>query len=128
MKERNGANTKQMKKLIAKQKKVALQVINNAKPTGVRKKNYILQLFVAGILPNSLRAIENINVICEKYLPGKYELEIIDIYQQPDLALSEDIIAVPILIKKYPFPEERIIGDLSDTESVLKGFHLIKHV
>lgn len=87
-------------------------------------QTYILQLFVTGILPNSARAIINIRAICEQYLTGRYELEIIAIYQQPDLALKEEIIAVPILIKKFPLPEERMIGDLSDIKMVLKGLHL----
>lgn len=91
--------------------------------TGADK--YILRLFVTGILPNSARAVVNINALCEKYLKGRYELEIIDIYQQPALALAEDIIAIPVLIKKSPLPEERLIGDLSDTEKVLKGLHLV---
>lgn len=86
---------------------------------------YILRLFVTGILPNSVRAIKNIKAICEKYLEGRYELEIIDIYQQPALALKENIIAVPVLIKKFPLPEERVIGDLSDIEKVIRGLHLI---
>lgn len=86
---------------------------------------YILRLFVTGILPNSARAIKNIKVICEKHLEGRYELEIIDIYQQPELALKENIIAIPVLIKKFPLPEERVIGDLSDIQKVLEGLHLI---
>lgn len=86
---------------------------------------YVLKLFVTGILPNSTRAVVNINAICEKYLKDKYELEIIDIYQQPSLAIKEDIIAVPVLIKKFPLPEVRLIGDLSDTEKVLKGLDII---
>ena len=85
---------------------------------------FILRLFVTGILPNSSRAVINIKAICEKYLKNRYELEIIDIYQQPELALAEDIIAIPVLIKKFPLPEARLIGDLSDTENVLKGLSL----
>jgi circadian clock protein KaiB len=84
------------------------------------QKKYVLRLFVTGILPNSARAVINIKAICEKYLKDRYELEIIDIYQQPDLALSEQIIAVPLLIKQSPLPKERMIGDLSDIEKVLK--------
>ena len=87
-------------------------------------ETYILQLFVTGILPNSAHAIENINAICEKYLKGRYELEIIDIYQQPSLAATADIIAIPLLIKKFPLPEERLIGDLSNRERVLKALQL----
>ena len=85
---------------------------------------YMFRLFVTGILPNSTRAVVNIKAICEKYLRGRYELEIIDIYQQPALTISEQIIAVPVLIKKFPLPEARLIGDLSNTEKVLKGLHL----
>jgi len=86
---------------------------------------YFLRLFVTGILPNSARAIINSKAICEKYLKGRYKLEIIDIYQQPALALAEEIIAVPLLIKKFPLPEERLIGDMSDINKVLEGLHLI---
>jgi circadian clock protein KaiB len=94
-----------------------------AEDTGGEK--YVLRLFVTGILPNSARAIININAICEKYLKGRFELEIIDIYQQPSLALAEDIIAIPVLIKKFPRPEERLTGDLSNTEKVLRVLHLV---
>lgn len=89
------------------------------------EEKYILKLFVTGILPNSVRAITNIKTICEKYLKDRYELEVIDIYQQPDLAVIEEIIAIPLLIKKFPLPEERVIGDMSDTEKVLQGLNLI---
>lgn len=84
----------------------------------------MLRLFVTGILPNSIRAIENINAICEEYLKGRYELEIIDIYQQPSLALKEGIVVIPVLIKTFPLPEERLIGDMSNTEVILKALHL----
>ena len=87
-------------------------------------ERYVLQLFITGILPNSVRAVINAKALCEKYLRGRYELEIIDIYQQPSLALREQIIAVPVLIRKLPIPEERMIGDLSDIEMVLKGLQL----
>ena len=91
------------------QKKLKKKV--ETKETGEGK--YILQLFVTGILPNSARAVKNIYAICDRYLKDRYELDIIDIYQQPSLALSEDIIAVPVLIRKFPLPERRMIGDLS---------------
>ena len=94
------------------------------KPDMAAVQTYVLQLFIAGILPNSTRAIENIKAICESHLKGRYDLEIVDIYQQPELALSEDIVALPVLIKTFPLPEERFIGDLSNTEEVLKGLHV----
>jgi circadian clock protein KaiB len=81
---------------------------------------YILKLFVSGILQNSVRAIRNINEICERHLKGNYKLEIIDIYQQPDLAVSEQIIVIPVMIIKSPLPERRIIGDLSNIDKVLE--------
>jgi circadian clock protein KaiB len=99
------------------------KVLAEVKVSGRQK--YILKLFVTGNLPNSSRAIININAICKKHLKGRYDLEIIDIYQQPSLALIEDIIAVPVLIKKFPLPEERLIGDLSDSENVLKELRII---
>ena len=105
---------------IAKKTKVKL------KARTVRGDKYILRLFVTGIMPNSANAIYNINKICEEYLKGRYELQIIDIYQQPSLAVAEHIIAIPVLIKKFPLPEERIIGDLSETNLVLECLGL-KH-
>lgn len=102
-------------------KKIKVKI---AEGEGQGGEKYILKLFVTGILPNSARAVVNIKAICEKYLKDRYDLEIIDIYQQPSLALSENIIAVPVLIKKFPLPEERLIGDLSDIEKVLKGLHI----
>lgn len=106
-------------------KKLTKKTKVKKKAKAAQGKKYILQLFVAGILPNSTRAIINIKAICENYLKGRYELEVIDIYQQPTLALTEDILAIPLLIKKFPRPEERFIGDLSNTEKVLEGLNLI---
>ena len=85
---------------------------------------YILRLFVSGILQNSTRAIKNLNHICELYLKGNFSLEIIDIYQQPELAINEQIIVVPVMIIKSPLPERRIIGDLSNVEKVLEVLNL----
>lgn len=82
---------------------------------------YEMRLFITGATPNSLRAVVNIKSICEKYFPGKYKLEIIDIYQQPALAKDEQIIALPMLIKTSPQPLKRLVGDMSDTDKVLKG-------
>jgi circadian clock protein KaiB len=85
---------------------------------------YVLRLFIMGASPNSIRAVENIKAICGKYLKGRYQLEIVDIHQQPQLAEGENVIAVPLMIKKTPYPERRIIGDMSDTERVLKSLDL----
>ncbi|MEP7171519.1 MAG: circadian clock KaiB family protein [Bacteroidota bacterium] len=106
-------------------KKLSKGTLTKVKAGAAGKEKYVLRLFVTGILPNSARAITNCKAICEKYLTGRYDLEIIDIYQQPDLALKEEIIAAPVLIKKFPLPEESVIGDLSETKKVLEGLHLI---
>jgi circadian clock protein KaiB len=83
-------------------------------------KKYILRLFISGILQNSVRAIKNLNEICEEYLKDNFELEIIDIYQEPDLAIGEQVIVIPVLIIKRPLPERRIVGDLSDSAKVVE--------
>ena len=89
-------------------------------------KHYILRLYVAGTSPQSVRAIANVKKICEEYLQERYELQVIDLYQQPQLAQGEQIIAAPTLIKKLPLPLRRIIGDMSNTERVLVGLDLRK--
>jgi len=86
---------------------------------------YRLRLFVTGASPNSSRAITNLKEICETHLKGIYELEIVDVYQQPLIAESEQIIALPLLIKKTPSPVRRLIGDMSDTGKVLRGLGLL---
>lgn len=88
---------------------------------------FVLRLFVTGASPNSVRAISNLKELCEEYLQGKYSLEVIDVYQETAIAQQEQIVALPLLIKKYPFPERRMIGDLSDTDKVLKGLGLKAH-
>ncbi|GAA4398467.1 hypothetical protein GCM10023187_09160 [Nibrella viscosa] len=85
---------------------------------------YVLHLFVTGASINSTRAISNLKQLCETYLPNKYSLEIFDVYQEKRLAEQDQIIALPLLIKRLPLPERRLIGDLSDTEKVLKGLDI----
>jgi circadian clock protein KaiB len=88
------------------------------------KASYILRLYITGATSRSVDAIKNIKKICEEYLEGRYELEVIDLYQKPCLAKDEQIIAAPTLIKKLPLPFRRIIGDLSNKEKVLLGLDL----
>ncbi|MGB9940314.1 circadian clock KaiB family protein [Methanosarcina sp.] len=85
---------------------------------------YVLHLYVAGMGPKSVQAIENIKRICEEYLPGKYELEVIDIYQYPILAKDGQIVAAPTLIKELPPPLRKLIGSMADTRRVLVGMDL----
>ena len=85
---------------------------------------YILKLYVAGQSPKSVNAIANIKRICEERLLGRYALDVIDLYQQPQLALGEQIIALPTLLRELPPPLRRIIGDMSNMERVLVGLDL----
>ncbi len=85
---------------------------------------FVLKLYITGASPNSAKAIVNIQQICEAHLAGKYALEIIDVYQQAELAKQEQIIALPMLIKKLPFPEKKMIGDMSQEEKILNGLGL----
>ncbi len=85
---------------------------------------YVLRLYVAGMGPKSLQAINNIRRICEEYLPGKCKLEVIDVYQNPILAKDGQIVAAPTLIKELPLPLKKIIGSMADIEKVLVGLDL----
>jgi circadian clock protein KaiB len=101
--------------------------VSKKDPTGLgdtARPKYELRLFVSGALQNSVRAIRNLNLICELHLKGNYALEIIDIYQHSELAISEQIIVVPVLIIKRPLPERRLIGDLSNTKKLLEIFNI----
>jgi circadian clock protein KaiB len=89
-----------------------------------QKRPYVLRLYVTGTTPQSARAIANIKKFCEVHLKGRYELDVVDLYQQPQLAQGEQIIAAPTLVKKSPLPQRRIIGDMSKTERVLAGLDL----
>jgi circadian clock protein KaiB len=82
---------------------------------------YVLRLYVSGMTPNSMRAIENIRNICAEHLEGRFQLEIIDIYQQPIFAKEGQIVAAPTLVKELPPPLRKFIGDLSNTERILMG-------
>ena len=84
-------------------------------------QKYELRLYVTGMTPRSSEAFETIKKLCEEHLQGRYSLEVIDIYQHPELAKDEQIIAVPTLIKTLPAPLRRLIGNLSDQERVLLG-------
>ena len=95
----------------------SMQAIGNEK--------YILRLYVTGMTPKSIRAIENIRKICEENLKGRYELEVIDIYQQPEYAKKENIIAAPTLIKKLPMPLRKFIGDMTNKDKILMGLNVV---
>jgi len=88
------------------------------------EQRYVLRLYVAGVTPRSVKAIETIKRICQENLLGRYELEVIDIHQQPALARGDQIIAVPTLLRKLPAPLRTLIGDMSDEQRVLIGLDL----
>jgi len=90
------------------------------------RSHYSLRLYVTGMTPRSTDAIAAIRSICEEFLPGRYDLEVIDIYQHPEQARSAQVIASPTLLKALPVPLRRLIGDLSDRERVLIGLDLAK--
>ncbi len=85
---------------------------------------YKLRMYVTGASPNSAKAISNIKNICDEHLSGRYDLEIIDIYQEPLIAQREQVVAIPMLVKSSPLPLKRLIGDMSDTKKVLSALGL----
>jgi circadian clock protein KaiB len=87
--------------------------------------NYVLKLYVTGDTPRSQRAISNLIQFCETEIPSQHEIIIIDVLQQPQLAEAEKILVTPTLIKEYPLPKVRIIGDLSDFPTVLLGLNIL---
>ena len=98
--------------------KTATQLLEEA-ATKIESQKFVLSLFVAGLTPKSLRAIENARQLCETQLKDRYDLEIIDVYQQPYLAKDAQVVAVPTLVKSLPPPLQKFIGDLSDPEPIL---------
>lgn len=87
-------------------------------------RTWQLRLYVAGQTPNSLKAFANLKAICEEHLKGQYEIEVIDLQQNPKLAAGDQILAIPTLVRKLPPPLRKIIGNLSDAERVLVGLDL----
>ncbi len=120
-----------MKKKPVSQKK-SVSRVKTAKKTPAKKKAaapigdgfWTMRLYVAGQSPRSLSAISNLRRICDEHVPGRYDLEIIDLVRNPELAKADQIVAIPTLIKKLPIPVGRIIGDLSVTERVLVSLEL----
>ena len=88
------------------------------------EERYILRLYVTGMTPRSTQAFAAIKTLCEEHLAGRYELEVVDLYQHPHLAREEQVIAAPTLVKQMPAPLRRLVGDLSDVERMLAGLDL----
>jgi circadian clock protein KaiB len=98
--------------------------LESAVPTATPAR-HVLRLYVAGATARSLRATANVRDVCERYLKGRYDLEVVDIYQQPALVRRDQIVAVPTLVKRLPVPVRFLVGDLSRTEHVLQGLGLV---
>jgi len=94
---------------------------SKSSPKLIAKDKLVLQLYVSGMSPKSMVAIENIKRLCDEYLSDAFELEIIDIYKNPELATEQHIVFSPSLIKQLPLPRKTLIGTLSDTEKVIKA-------
>jgi circadian clock protein KaiB len=88
------------------------------------RKLYSLRLYVTGQTPRSAASIRNLRSVCDQYLEGKFELQVIDLYQHPELAREAQVVAAPTLVKRLPLPLRRLVGDLSDKREVLLGLDL----
>jgi len=99
-------------------KKIA-KIFNKPVVNQITDEHYCFRLYITGNTPNSVRAVKNIKKIADKYFPDNYELEVIDVYEKPEELLSENIVAIPTLIKDAPLPVKRLVGDLSNTKKVL---------
>ncbi len=93
-------------------------------PPGASDEHWQLRLYIAGQSPKSLTAFANLKQLCEEYLPGRYTIEVIDLVERPQLARSEQIVAIPTLIRRLPAPIRKVVGDLSNAEHALIGLQL----
>lgn len=94
------------------------------KATAPPEEQWTLRLYVAGTTPKSVAAIANLRKFCEEHLAGRYSIEVVDLLENPKLARSDQIVAIPTLVRQLPTPMRKIIGDLSNREKVLIGFDL----
>ena len=95
-----------------------------AERVGEESETWHLRLYVAGVSPKSIEAFANVQQLCETHLHDRYEIEIVDLLENPRLARGDEIVAIPTLVRQLPAPMRKIIGDLSDTERVLVGLQL----
>jgi circadian clock protein KaiB len=96
------------------------------KVSPIRRAKYILRLYVTGSSGRSLKAVSNLKKICEEHFPNDYDLEVIDIYENPSAAREEQIIAAPTLVKQLPKPLRKFVGDLSNTQKILVGLDIYR--
>jgi circadian clock protein KaiB len=112
---------KSAKRKLAKRKPEA--ITGDIPDNRASSQAYVFRLFVSGQTAKSTRAIDNIKRICEAYFPGQYQLEVVDVYQQPQLARGEQIVALPTLLKKAPGKLKKILGDLGNSEEFMTKLH-----
>jgi circadian clock protein KaiB len=94
-------------------------------PSAYRKRErYVLRLYITGLTPRSMLAIERIRLICERYLAGRYELTVIDLYLHPECAREAQVVVAPTLVKETPSPQRLFIGDMADEQRILRGLNL----
>ncbi len=96
----------------------------NHKSRAANANSYMLRLYVAGQTPKCVTAFANLKKICDEHLAGQYQIEVVDLLENPKLARGDQILAIPTLVRKLPEPVRKIIGDLSNTERVLVGLDL----
>lgn len=107
--------------------RIATEAFEEAiKGSALKRAKYILRLYVSGSTGRSLKAVYNLRKICEEHLSDEYELEVIDIYKDPDAAREAQIVAAPTLVKRLPLPIRRFVGDLSNTQKILVGLDIYK--
>ncbi len=109
---------------MVKKRSISDTEVLEAAARDAKQQRYVLRLYVAGLTPRSQEAIRAVTANCEEHLAGRYELEVIDLYQQPTLAKGEQIIAAPTLVKKLPQPLRRFIGSMANKEKILVGLDL----
>jgi circadian clock protein KaiB len=97
----------------------------SSEPIQPKLETYILRLYVAGQTPKSMTAFDNLKKICEEYLEGRYQIQVVDLLESPQLASGDQILAIPTLVRRLPLPIRKIIGDLSNTERILIGLDLV---
>ncbi len=126
-KPKNGNGKSATKQPVRRKLRQTTEVFEEAlKENALKRARYILRLYVTGSSHRSLRAVYNLKKLCEEYLPEDYELEVIDIYKDPEAAREEQIIAAPTLVKKLPRPIRKFVGDMSNTQKILVGLDVYK--
>jgi circadian clock protein KaiB len=119
---KGGTKTKRNKSASPSQKRASSAPRQRAAKRSVPR--YALRLYITGQTSRSLQSVENLRALCDKYIPNQFDLEVVDIYQQPAMAAAGQIIAAPTLIKSMPLPLRRLVGDFSDQNRMILGLDI----